>query len=131
MTKIVVYRPEACSPPRGRNSVLKIDDYPWRVSFNPGDNSVPDEDAERLAEHPDFKRYEAHGGLTIKDAPEESSPSDSSTAPENLSQLNTDEAEGLIGKTDNVGLLQKWLAAETRKTTRADLERRINALTEA
>ncbi|MEL7494808.1 MAG: hypothetical protein AAGJ95_12740 [Cyanobacteria bacterium J06554_11] len=131
MTKIVVYRPEACSPPRGRNSVLKIDDYPWRLSFTPGDNQVSDEDAERLRENSDFERYENHGGLVIKDAPTNPSPSDSSSAPANLSHLNVGEAENLISQTDNLVLLNLWLTAETRITTRADLERRIAALTEA
>ena len=131
MTKIVVYRPEACNPPRGKNAALNLDDYPWRLRLSPGNNQVSDEDAAKLEEHPSFAKYEASEALTIKDTPEESSPSDSTAAPENLSQLNVDEAGDLIDQTDNVDLLNKWLAAERRVTTRADLERRIKALTEA
>lgn len=131
MTKIVVYRPEACIPPRGAKSVLKLDNHPWRLTLNPGSNSISDENAKKLEAHPDFARYSDRGALAINDAPESTSPSDSTTAPDNLSQLNTDEAGELIDKTDNVELLQKWLKAETRKTTRGDLERRIEALTTA
>lgn len=131
MSKIVVYRPEGCRPPRASNSVLKIDAYPWRLSLNPGNNLVSDEDAQKLENHSDFDKYQGWGALTIKDGPKEPSASDSTTAPDNLSHLNTDEAQDLIDKTDNVDLLRKWLAAESRKTTRGDLERRIKALTEA
>lgn len=129
MTKIVVFRPENCSPPRAAKATLNLDAYPWRIIFSPGNNSVSDENIAKLQEHLDFGRYQTLGALTIKDAVETVA-SDSTTAPDNLSHLNTDEAEDLIDETSNVELLQKWLKAETRKTTRADLDRRIAALTE-
>ncbi|MEO1390980.1 MAG: hypothetical protein AAFV85_26915 [Cyanobacteria bacterium J06634_6] len=129
--KIVVFRPEACSPPRGSRSVLKLDTGRWRLTLTPGDNSISDDDADKLQKHSDFARYNEQGAIAVKDAKGSPSPSDSTTAPVSLSHLNTDEAEALIGKTDNVELLQKWLKAETRKTTRGDLDRRIEQLTTA
>lgn len=129
--KIVLYRPESCSPPRAATSQLNLASFPTRVILKPGKNSVSDEVAARIEAHPSFAKYKDQEALAISDPPVEPSPSDSTTAPENLSHLNTDEAGSLIDKTENIELLQKWLKAETRKTTRGDLDRRIKELTEA
>ena len=121
---IVIYKPKNCVPQRLGNIIFDS------VELKPGANMLTDKDYGRLSKHPDFEKYKTLKALVVQEPKEEVEPVPLTSIPQNLSGYNVEEAEDIIDNTHDVDVLQRWLTAETRKTTRTDLERRIKDIQE-
>ena len=121
MSKIVILKNANLFPPRKREARLNLD----RVSLKDGSNFLSDEQFNKVSRHPLYQALVERKALVVQEPQSEVEPVPLSEVPANLSGYNVEEADDIIDNTYDLDVLKRWLSAETRKTTRDDLNRRI------
>lgn len=131
MTTCVVYKPTACFPPKGVASEVFFDSLCLKAGAK---NYLTDDELERLISHDDYPRYEAWGAIEViqpeQEAPELAPAPGQPIYPANLSGISVEKAEDIVNGCDDVVVLRAWFDAETRKTLREILTRRIEEILE-
>lgn len=129
MSTCVVYKPSKCYPPQAATAEVWFDN----VILRPGaGNFLNDSQLDTLISHPDFPRYEAWDALEVvtpdTPAPELPTVAGAATYPASLGGISVDKAEDIVNACDDVAVLRAWFDAETRKTLREILTRRISEI---
>lgn len=76
-----------------------------RITLKPGDNYIPYSDYAILEKHPDFKKYQTWGSITVfGDVAEEPEPG----VPD-ITKLTVEQAKKLISTESNLGVLEVWM----------------------
>lgn len=131
MSTCVVYKPSKCYPPQTATAELWFDTIALKAGPK---NFLDDQQLQALVDHPDYPRYRAWDAIEIM-APETPAPElpaidGKTTYPSNLSGLSVDKAEHIVNACDDLIVLRTWFDAETRKTLREILTRRISEIVE-
>ena len=115
----IFYRPDRLGI--ARSGPVRFD----KIAFTSrGNNPKTAEELETLRKHPEFRRYEELGAMSVKQVPEVLPVAADATLPD-LSELNASEAAEVITETFDKALLQKWLAVEKRVGVLRELNSRI------
>lgn len=129
MSTCVVYKPSKCYPPQAATAEVWFDSIILKAGSG---NFLNDGQLEQLMDHPDFVRYDTWGAIEVvtPDTPAPDLPvvQGQPTYPANLSGISVEKAEDIVNACDDVAVLRAWFDAETRKTLREILTRRIQEI---
>ena len=129
MSTCIVYKPSKTYPPQAATAEVWFDN----LVLKPGSrNFLSDSQLAELQAHPDYARYQGWGAIEVI-SPELATPelpiTDRGTAyPSNLSGISVEKAEDIVNACDDLAVLRAWFDAETRKTLREILTRRIEEI---
>lgn len=120
-----------------RTGILKLDSVELKPTVKGGVpviNSLSERELEKLQAHSSYQRRVAAGALVVPDeaVPPPELPDYSALADLSGFNIEGDDnsvgAEDIVAQTTDIDLLNRWLQAESRKTLKAIIEDRMEAL---
>lgn len=127
-----LFEPSKVKPQPRRGAIAfstKGEEGTKTLEIKPGVHPIPDEDAAWLQQHPDYQRFVDMGALTLSG--EAAKPGEAAPPGDDLKEMNTDEALEVIKASSDVAELERWDAADARKTVSRSIKERIAELTAA
>jgi hypothetical protein len=122
MTTAILFAPDKCVP------ASYCAHWFDAIRIDPGVNHYDDGTLDRLQSHPDYDRYVKWGAIKPVASSETVDLTAATTEELSLAAYSVDAAQELIAAAHDVTLLETWLASETRKTLRRDLNARITQI---
>lgn len=128
----VNYYPDRCNPPRSKQSRQTFSIFKGpRIHLSAGTNFLTQEQADALAEHPQYQQWHrSWKSVVIQKPVDPDAKLETPKLPQSLAGLNVEQAQEAIEMTTpkDLAILKIWLKAEQRKTVTAALNARIAQL---